>query len=225
MALKEQSQRTKKVTKHGRQNIDSQRNHLQPPSLCCQKNKGKYICPMWQISWVWLKSFLEIRLLSCQQWQDNECCFVHPLICCVMIRLLITGWEKKNASESEDKDIPRKVVEAANYSKVRNILCCLQGGEKGFYYYCIPLLFQFNSIPFAWRQTTTNIISRRFYIVRSRRPQYDRGSPTGPTMNKHLATVEKKNGRKTFLCSMSSTFICERKFCEIVLKPCPDFVG
>lgn len=39
--------------------------------------------------------FRERSLFICQSWQDNECCFVHSLVCCVMIHIMFDNGLRK----------------------------------------------------------------------------------------------------------------------------------
>lgn len=108
-------------------NIDHEIKLLLPPFffflVVVQK---KTFFPRYLISWALLVCFWEISLFICQQWQDNEYCFVHSLVCCVMIRIMFDNGLRKNGSESQDNDIPHKFVETFNYrlcisQKMRNI--------------------------------------------------------------------------------------------------------
>lgn len=52
-------------------------------------------CLRYQILRALHMCFSEISLFICQQWQDNEYCFVHSLICCVMIRIMFDNGLRK----------------------------------------------------------------------------------------------------------------------------------
>lgn len=112
-------------------NIDHEIKLLLPPFFCffCffGRCSEKTFFPRYLISWALLVCFWEISLFICQQWQDNEYCFVQSLVCCVMICIMFDNGLRKNGSESQDNDIPHKFVETFNYR-----LCISQKNEKCF---------------------------------------------------------------------------------------------
>lgn len=98
----------------------------------------------YQILWALLMCFWEISLFICQQWQDNENCFVHSLICCVMIHIMFDNRLRKMVQNHKITIFHTKWLKLSITGGVcRRIgifLCCFKVRRRAFFIYLISLL-------------------------------------------------------------------------------------